>query len=147
MSNEHAHEVVGTRKSRVVFVRDALLKLGTVALSILAVAVLPSVPVIIEYLRTDTVSRDSLLLTAFVLAASYIFTAGNDWYRFWYGALALFTFMLDAVPQGGAFARMLGAHSSVLLLAVVLCHLTERIWWHVVLSKPIFERARRNEHG
>lgn len=104
--------------------------------SILCTIGIPCVPILIEFMKTDTVDRGSYLLVAAVLAAAFGVPAEHYLFRFGYGILFLITLLLDTVTLSPSVAVIADRYAGSLLLAVAILHASERFRWHVMLRRP-----------
>ena len=79
-------------------------------------------------------------LTAVVFAATFIFTAQNNWPRVAYILLLCAALLLDIIPS--TITAELAHYASGFLIAVTSLHSIERFWWHVVWDQPFPDFGR-----
>jgi hypothetical protein len=112
---------------------------GTWVLSIVLTIMVPCLPIGIEWLRTSKVAPDSFLITAAVLSALYACSAENNMFRAFYVLTFLVSLMVDAFSSNISSSPVEAAaaeYAGTVLVAVVIAHATERLWWHVVWDRP-----------
>lgn len=117
--------------------RSAATKLGVWLFSIVATIAAPCLPIFIELLRKGQVASDSIYITAAVMAAAFAVSAEHVLYRVLY--IALFVINLVFNNSAGPFSAQLETWAGTLLTLVALLHVSERIWWHIVLDRPFPE--------
>jgi hypothetical protein len=110
--------------------------LSTWFFAVVAMLLVPCIPVLIDFLKNGVVSKDIYLVTSAVLAAGYFFAAEHNLLRGIYFLLFLITIILDTLTLNGDVAATVDKYAGLLLLAVAIAHSSERFWWHVVLERP-----------
>jgi hypothetical protein len=132
----------------IAYLRDALSALlqasagiGTWLMSLAGTLLAPSFPIFIEWLRKGKVADETFLITAVILAATFLFSAEYSVFRFLYIVLLAMAALLDAVgPTPAAIA--VDHYAGTLLLGIALLHSIERLIWHVVLDRPFPDNLR-----
>jgi len=100
----------------------------------------PSIPVLVELFKTGNVEKGTLLITASVLSAAFLFTAEHNFYRMLYFFLTLSTMLLYGITLEAGVAAIIDKYVALLLVSVLVAHASERLWWHVVLRRPFPDR-------
>jgi hypothetical protein len=123
---------------------DATDGFGIFVLSVLAVIVLPCLPVILEWIHISHVGNATKTITTAVLAAGFIFSAEHNVLRVIYAILFLagFSLTLGTGPQSPVG---IDNWDGTLLLAVALIHAAERFFWHVFLERPFPDWLKSSE--
>jgi hypothetical protein len=116
-------------------VYDASDKVGIWLFSIGATLALPCLPLVVEGLKNGHVDKGNVVITASVLAATFIFTAGHKIAQVFYSALFVIALLLDTIT-GALAAQIVRDYSGTLLASVALLHTSERFRWHIVLDRP-----------
>jgi hypothetical protein len=114
---------------------DSSDRVGTWLLSLLATLLLPCLPLVVEMLKNGHVDKGNVVITASVLAATFIFTAGHRIAMVFYVLLFVIALLLDTI-SGPLAEQMVRDYSGTLLVAVALLHTSERFHWHIVLDRP-----------
>jgi hypothetical protein len=118
--------------------KGAANNIGVWLLSILATIVLPALPLGIEWLRLGHFKDDTIAITAAVMAAGFIFTACHTIFLSAYILLFIGSLLLN-IDVGPGTPVGIDRWSGTLLLSVALLHASERLWWHIILSRPFPE--------
>lgn len=127
------------------FVKNSFNKVSTLLLALVLFILVPMLPVLIEWAKTNSVKNDNYLITASVLAASLGVSAEHDFYRAGYSIIFLVTITLYGLVVGGPIASGVDRYAWVLLLAVAILHASERFWWHIVLSRSLTDTFKKAE--
>ena len=113
----------------------SLESVGTWMMSLLACVMLPCLPLIIGALKDGTVENESTLITAAVLAATFIFSASRQIIKALYILLFMSAVLFETIH--GQFSQsILNGYAVTLLVAVTLLQAADRFWWHVALTRP-----------
>lgn len=128
------------------FLSEQSHRFGVCILSLIATLLIPCLPLFVEFLKSGAVREDNLTLTAAVLASVFIFTAGHMLYFCLYILLCIFSLLINltAGPTSPDFVSGIGGS---LLASVVILQASERIWWHMVMSRPFPEQLELNRSG
>jgi hypothetical protein len=118
---------------------SSLNKVGTWLMSILACLLLPCLPIVIGGLRDGKLDRESMIITAAILAATFIFTAGHQILRVVYILLFISALLLDTIRSDFASVVM-ETYAGSLFLGVACLQAAERFWWHIALDRPFPEK-------
>lgn len=117
--------------------------MGAWLMSLIVSLVVPCFPLGVEWAWTNQIAPRSVLITTTILAASFVFSARNDYTRFVYIIVIMASLLLDIASYSTVASHRGDALAVWLLIAVALIHGLERFYWHVVLDEPLFERERR----
>jgi hypothetical protein len=79
--------------------------------------------------------NESTLITAAVLAATFIFSASRQIIKVLYILLFISAVLFETIHS--QFAQsILNGYAVTLLVAVALLQAADRLWWHVALTRP-----------
>jgi hypothetical protein len=108
-------------------------------MSVLLMLVVPSLPIAIEFLKTDAVGAASYLITGAVFSATFAVSAEHNIFRVLYILVFLTSLLLVTVTLNSQVAVMADHYAGILLLAVMILHATERFIWHVIQRRSFPE--------
>jgi hypothetical protein len=123
------------------FFSNLIDKISTWIFSIVATIVLPSIPIILDWLKYGEVKRDTFLITSMILSGTFLVISEHNLYRSLYILFLVVSIGFDISSLSKAAEDMAAVYAGTLFIAIIVAHATERFWWHVVLDRPFPDGA------
>jgi hypothetical protein len=128
-------------KGAIEIIGNASNSVGIFALSLIAMLVLPCLPLAIEWLHSSHIANGTKTVTAAVLSSGFLFSAEHYVYRSVYAVLFLGSLLLT-FAVGPESPAGIERWDGTFLLVVALFHCSERLYWHVFLDRPFPDWVR-----